>query len=320
MSQDASAKNGLPFRPAAAEGEPDPSALKAELIARGVKYLLPSYVDMHGASKAKMVPIDHFDQMMGGSELFTGAALDGVPQDVSDEEVASHPDPASCLILPWQRGYRLVRLQPSLRWASRSSRAAETSSAASRDQGAAAMGYGMNLGVETEFFVFRRDRRRRVHRRSAASNNLGKSAYDVSRLIDNMHWIGRARRGDERARLGRLFLRPRRRDRPVRNRFRLRRRANDRRSVRLLPPVGRRDRSGSTAISRSFMPKPMTNYSGNGAHFNMVALRHRDGGCERRSSDPADPRGNKMASIGYQFIAGLLETSAGDHRGQLRPA
>src|SRR5262245_56556625 len=69
----------------------------------GVKYMLASYVDMHGVSKGKVVPIAHFDRMMKGSELCTGAALDGVPQDVSDEEVASHPDAASLTVLPWNK-------------------------------------------------------------------------------------------------------------------------------------------------------------------------------------------------------------------------
>ena len=102
MAVSESTGGGLAYRPAAAEGAVDAAALKAELIERGVRFLLPSYGDMHGASKAKMVPMSHFDQMMGGSELFTGAALDGVPQQVNEEEVAAHPDPGSCLILPWQ--------------------------------------------------------------------------------------------------------------------------------------------------------------------------------------------------------------------------
>ena len=76
---------------------------EAALSELGVKYLLPSYVDLHGVSKSKMVPVDHYDRMLTGSELCTGAALDGVPQDVSDEEVASHPDPSSCRVLPWNR-------------------------------------------------------------------------------------------------------------------------------------------------------------------------------------------------------------------------
>ena len=50
---------------------------------------MASFSDMHGVSKTKMVPLSHLDQMMEGSELYTGAALDGVPQDVSDEEVSA---------------------------------------------------------------------------------------------------------------------------------------------------------------------------------------------------------------------------------------
>ena len=77
----------------------------ASLAARGVRYLLPSYVDLHGVSKSKMVPLDHYARMMGGSELCTGAALEGVPQEVSEEEVAAHPDAASCRILQIGRAH-----------------------------------------------------------------------------------------------------------------------------------------------------------------------------------------------------------------------
>jgi len=48
------------------------------LMDKGVEYCMPLYVDVHGIAKTKTVPIDHFDRMMRGSELFTGAALDGL--------------------------------------------------------------------------------------------------------------------------------------------------------------------------------------------------------------------------------------------------
>jgi len=50
----------------------------------------------------------HFDQMLKGSELFTGAALEGVPQEVNDEEVSAHPDNDALAICPWN---------PELAWA-----------------------------------------------------------------------------------------------------------------------------------------------------------------------------------------------------------
>jgi glutamine synthetase len=85
-----------------AQLSPELQSLKSTLEAQGIKYALASFVDIHGMCKAKAVPLSHFGQMMQGSELFTGAALDGVPQDVSDEEVAAMPDPATATVLPWK--------------------------------------------------------------------------------------------------------------------------------------------------------------------------------------------------------------------------
>ena len=80
----------------------DVTALEQSLAGQGVKFLMASFSDMHGVSKTKIVPLSHIGQMLEGSELYTGAALDGVPQDVSDEEVSAHPDPQSAIVLPWQ--------------------------------------------------------------------------------------------------------------------------------------------------------------------------------------------------------------------------
>jgi glutamine synthetase len=87
--------------------------LEKRLRDAGVKTCIASYVDMHGALKSKFVPIDHFDQMMAGSEMFTGAALDGVPQEINDEEVACMPDPEAAMILPWEPTVALI---PSDLW------------------------------------------------------------------------------------------------------------------------------------------------------------------------------------------------------------
>jgi len=57
----------------------DAAQLKADLISRGVRYALASFVDLHGVCKAKAVPIDHLESMARGSELFTGAAFAADP-------------------------------------------------------------------------------------------------------------------------------------------------------------------------------------------------------------------------------------------------
>ena len=291
---------GLAYRPAAAEGAVDAAALKAELIERGVRFLLPSYADMHGASKAKMVPMSHFDQMMGGSELFTGAALDGVPQEVNEEEVAAHPDPGSCLILPWQTDIAWFASDLQCRGAA--------FEACSRNilnrvrTRAAEMGYGMYLGTEIEFFVFREPETDGLLTVSGKPH-LDKPAYDVSRLLDNFHWIGdlvEAMNGlgwdvysfDHEDAIGQFEIDFAYADAlTMADRFVFFRRLAD--------EMARRH-----GYFASFMPKPMMNYSGSGSHYNMSLYDVADG--RNLFGDPADPRGNRMSALGYRFIAGLL--------------
>lgn len=68
----------------------------------GVEYVMATYADGHGIAKCKTVPIDHFAQMMRGSELFTGAALDLLGQSPADDELAVYPDPSAVVPLPWR--------------------------------------------------------------------------------------------------------------------------------------------------------------------------------------------------------------------------
>ncbi len=78
------------------------------LIDKGVEYLMPLYVDVHGIAKTKTVPVSHFDRMMRGSELFTGAALDGLGQGPHDDELAVVPDPRAVMQLPWRPNVAVI--------------------------------------------------------------------------------------------------------------------------------------------------------------------------------------------------------------------
>ncbi len=164
-----------------------PPADPKALAAAGVKYCLASYVDMHGVAKAKMVPISHYEQMMKGSELFTGAANDGVPQEVSDEEVSARPDAKSWMILPWN---------PEVAWFSSDLYCAGAPfEPGSRNilgrvlDKAKSMGLGMNLGMEAEFFMFK-DTPEGGYAPLSTKPHLDKPCYDVSRILDNMGWLG----------------------------------------------------------------------------------------------------------------------------------
>ncbi len=76
--------------------------IQQELMAKGVKYCMGTYVDIHGVPKGKVVPIAHLEHMAHGSELYTGYALDGLGQKPNDDEIASVPDLDHIIQLPWQ--------------------------------------------------------------------------------------------------------------------------------------------------------------------------------------------------------------------------
>ena len=81
---------------------PDAAQLQKELEAKGVKYCIGAYVDIHGVPKAKVVPITHLKQMAKGSERYTGYALDGLGQAPNEDELTSMPDFSRMIQLPWE--------------------------------------------------------------------------------------------------------------------------------------------------------------------------------------------------------------------------
>ena len=84
----------------------DLDAIQADLIKRGVEFCVGSYVDVHGVTKAKIVPADCFASMCRGSELYTVGALDGMGDlGPEEDECSAVADIRSALVCPWDRRY-----------------------------------------------------------------------------------------------------------------------------------------------------------------------------------------------------------------------
>jgi glutamine synthetase len=80
--------------------------LQEKLGSQGVEYCFATYVDIHGISKTKCVPISHLADMARGSELFTVGALDGMGLNGPHlDECAAIPDLATATILPWDKKF-----------------------------------------------------------------------------------------------------------------------------------------------------------------------------------------------------------------------
>jgi glutamine synthetase len=279
---------------------PELQSLKDSLAAQNVKYALASFVDIHGMCKAKAVPLSHFGQMMAGSELFTGAALDGVPQDVSDEEVATYPDPNSATILPWNR--EMVWFASDLYLKGQPFEACSRGILKKVLAEAAAMGFTFNLGIETEFFILKETEDGKAIPVSDR-DTLAKPCYDLQGLLDNYTWVneiveamnelgwdvysfdhedGNGQFETDFAYCDALKMSDRL------TFFRL-----------MVKEIARKHGYFAT-----FMPKPFSNRTGSGAHFNMSLADIKTG--ENLFADERDERGCKLSKPGYQFIAGIL--------------
>lgn len=275
--------------------------LKEELQKRGVKYLMASYSDMHGVSKCKMVPLDHIGHMMEGSELFTGAALDGVPQDVSDEEVSAHPDPNSCIVLPWQKD--VAWFASNLWCEGKPFEPCSRNILARAVKKAADMGYAFNLGMEAEFYVLKEAEDGRLVPVSDR-DTLDKPCYDGYGVLDNLHWLSEL--VDAMNDLGWDVYSFDHED--GNGQFEL---DFDYADVMTMADRYVFLRMMSNAIARkhgyfaSWMPKPFPAKTGSGAHYNMSLAGVHTG--ENLFKDENDPRKCGLSKLGYQFTAGVLK-------------
>jgi len=132
------------------------AALKERLFDEGVKTCLATFVDIYGIPKAKLTPIDSFEHLCDGSELYTVGAVEGLglagPQE---DECATVPDLESAIVLPWDK---------TRAWFS-SDLYYHGEPYAGDPRGilrrvlarASDLGFTFNLGIEPEFYVLKPD-------------------------------------------------------------------------------------------------------------------------------------------------------------------
>jgi len=276
---------------------------KQKLRAAGVKYCIGAYVDIHGVPKGKFVPIDHFEHFAGGSELYTGYALDGLGQNPNDDEIASVPDLAGGIQFPWN---------PEIAWfpADLAFRGAPYPVATRVALGnvlrkAAEAGFRCNLGIECEVFVVRQREDGSLEIPNP-DDNLVKSCYDVKRFLDRYRWLDKVASAING--LGWDLYSFDHED--ANSQFEFDFKYSDALTMcdrytffRLMA----KHYAAEEGLLATFMPKPFADKTGSGAHFNMslASLETGKNLFERAPED--DPRGLGLSETGYQFIAGILK-------------
>ena len=277
--------------------------IQSDLENAGVRYCIGTYVDIHGLPKGKFVPLDHFHDFARGSELYTGYAVDGIGQHPNDDEIASVPDIGHIIPLPWKpelawmpadntlhgKPYELntrVLLQKILKEAH-------------------SMGLGMNLGVECELFLLKlTEDNQFVY--PTADENLVKSCYDFRRSMIRFDWIDKMACALDT--LGWDLYSFDHEDASSQFEF-------DFNYCDALTMCDRvlffremaKHYAEEEGLLASFMPKPLADKTGSGAHFNMSLYDLKTGDNLFKQNKSEDPYGLGLSKLGYQFTAGLLK-------------
>ena len=281
----------------------DIHATQQELRAKGVKYCLGAYVDIHGIPKGKFVPIDHLPHMLDGSELYTGYALDGLGQAPNDDEIASVPDLDGLIQLPWQPEVAWMPADNTFKGQPYplSTRVALKKVLA----GAEDLGFGFNLGIECEVFVLKQNADGSLEIPNP-DDRLNKPCYDVRGFLDQFTWLDKVATCING--LGWDLYSFDHEDANGQYEF----------DFKYADALSMCDRyiffrymakhyAKEEGLLATFMPKPFADKTGNGAHFNM-SLYDKRTGANLFACDPRDdPRGLGLTKLGYQFIAGLLK-------------
>lgn len=233
--------------------------------AKGVKTCTGAYVDIHGVAKGRVMPIDHLDHMVHGSELCTGYARDGLGQAPNDDESASVPDLDHVIRLPWQPEVAWIPADNTFHGEPYplSTRVALRNVQAK----AAAMGFGFNLGIEAELYVLRQNEDGTL----AVPNpedKLRKPCCDARVLLGQFTWLDRMAATTHD--LGRGLYSFDHEDAKGQFEFDFSHADGlitcDRYTFLRLTA---KEYARQEGLLATFMPKPFAPKTGNGAHFNM---------------------------------------------------
>ena len=283
--------------------EVTPSAIEAvqqQLAARGVKFVLAQFVDIHGVAKTKSVPLSHLaDVITGGGAGFAGFAVWGLAMQPHDSDFMARGDLSTVSVLPWQPGYARVICVGHVddkpwpydsRWI-----------LMQQIERLQKQGLTCYTGLEPEFMLLKRGADGRPEP-ADTSDCLDKPCYDYKGLSRSRKFLESLTGAltevgfdvyqiDHEDANGQFEINFTYTDALL---------SADR---MVFLRMAASEIAAEQGIICSFMPKPATNRTGSGMHMH-ISLGN-DG--KNLFADSSDSRGLGLSQLAYQFLAGLLK-------------
>jgi glutamine synthetase len=263
-----------------------------------LEFFLCSFVEMGGMPKAKLVPAKRIDDMAGGSAGFAGFAAGNMGQGPHDTDMLAIPDFSSVTRIPWR---------PNLAWVASNIEVDEKpwpycprTILQNNLEAAREKGYVLKVGVEPEFMLLRRDDDG-GYAPFDPLDRLDKPCYDLTALnrsLDLMTTLVRY--------LDQLGWGPYANDHEDANcQFEINWEYSDAMTTADRHTFFRwmvKTVAEDQGLLATFMPKPISNLTGCGAHFHM-SLWDTDNETNLFLDD-SDPSG--LTQMAYHFMGGVL--------------
>lgn len=269
----------------------------------GIKYVLAQFVDIHGAAKAKAVPVEHLQMVLTDGAGFAGFALWGFGMGPDGPDYMAVGDLSTLVPIPWMPGYARLVCNGTVKgkpypYCSRVALQKQVARLAER-------GLTLYAGIEPEFMLLSRDATGRLAPHDS-SDELDKPCYDykglsrtsqvLDEIVESLRAVGiDVYQIDHEDANGQFEV-----------------------NFTYADAITSADnftfvKMAASEIARkhgmiaTFMPKPFSNRTGSGAHFHISI------GNEKQKNlfeDKSDPRGLALSSMAYHFLAGLLAHAA----------
>jgi glutamine synthetase len=264
-----------------------------------IRYVLAQFVDIHGAAKAKAVPVEHLDMVLTDGAGFAGFALWGFGMGPEGPDYMAVGELATLSAIPWMPGYaRLVCNgvvnQKSYPFCSRVALKAQLERLKDR-------GLTMFTGIEPEFMLLAR-RPDGSLGPADATDDLDKPCYDYKGLYRTREVLDEMVAGLRAVDIDVYQI-----DHEDGNgQFEINftyadalKSADNFTFVKMAAS----EIAHKHGMIATFMPKPFSNRTGSGAHFH-VSL----GSSSQKNAfhDASDKSGMGLSPMAYHFLGGVL--------------
>jgi glutamine synthetase len=277
----------------------NPAEAKKFLADNGVKYVLAQFVDIHGAAKAKAVPVDHFDDIITNGAGFAGFAIWGMGIDPHGPDYMAVGDLDTLSLVPWQPGFARIVCDGHVHGKPWDIDARVTLK--QQLKRLEAKGLTFYTGLEPEFSLLKKTADGQIVP-CDDSDTLAKPCYDykglsrargfVEKLTDSLKAVDiDVYQIDHEDANGQFEINYTFAD------------CLTSCDHYVFFKMAASEIANEMGLICSFMPKPFANLPGNGMHMHMSL----GNGKTNLFTDKNDPNGMDLSKLAYQFLAGVLK-------------